>query len=66
MSDGMIMIVSLLMLGWIPMLIFCLYYFEEIKALWHNPRDVLEAEWYMIIAVFMVLWMWMLLRWLGL
>ena len=33
----------------------------RIKRLWHNPRDIEEAEWYILLICFSVLWMWMII-----
>jgi hypothetical protein len=34
---------------------------ERLKRLWHRPRDVEEAEWYILFGIFMTLWMCMIL-----
>ena len=34
---------------------------ERLKELWHNPRDIHEAEWYILWGVFIVIWMWMII-----
>ena len=35
---------------------------QRLKELWSNPRDIEEAEWYILIAAFLIVWMWMMLR----
>ena len=35
---------------------------QRLKELWSNPRDIEEAEWYILIATFVIVWMWMMLR----
>ena len=32
---------------------------ERLKAIWSNPRDIQEAEWYILLGVFIMIWMWM-------
>jgi hypothetical protein len=33
----------------------------KIKKLWSDPRDMFEAEWYILLAVFIMIWMWMII-----
>ena len=33
---------------------------ERLKRLWHSPRDIEEAEWYILFGIFMTLWMCMI------
>ena len=35
---------------------------KRLIELWHNPRDIEEAEWYILIGFFIMIWMWMMLR----
>ena len=32
---------------------------KRLKEIWHSPRDIQEAEWYILVAMFMLIWMWM-------
>jgi hypothetical protein len=34
---------------------------KRIKEIWHSPRDMVEAEWYILLAFFMMIWMWMII-----
>ena len=34
---------------------------KRIKEIWHSPRDMGEAEWYILLAFFMMIWMWMII-----
>jgi hypothetical protein len=34
---------------------------DRLKAIWSNPRDINEAEWYILLGFFMMIWMWMLI-----
>ena len=33
---------------------------ERLKELWHRPRDIEEAEWYILFGIFTTLWMCMI------
>ena len=35
---------------------------KRLKELWHSPRDMVEAEWYLLLAFFMMIWMWMVIK----
>jgi len=35
---------------------------QRLKELWSNPRDIEEAEWYILSALFVIVWMWMMLN----
>ncbi len=32
---------------------------EKIKRWWSTPRDIEVSEWYILLAIFGTLWMWM-------
>ena len=32
---------------------------KRLKEIWHSPRDIHEAEMYILVAVFFMIWMWM-------
>ena len=34
---------------------------QRLKEMWSRPRDIGEAEWYILLICFMVLWMWMII-----
>ena len=34
---------------------------KRIKEIWHSPRDINEAEVYILLSMFMALWMWMII-----
>ncbi len=34
---------------------------KRIKELWHNPRDIEEAEAMILFGLFATLWMWMVI-----
>tara|TARA_R100000664_G_scaffold32475_1_gene47493 strand:+ start:13853 stop:13981 length:129 start_codon:yes stop_codon:yes gene_type:complete len=34
---------------------------KRIRDYWNAPRTTYEAEWYILLATFMVLWMWMII-----
>tara|TARA_B100001939_G_C16547296_1_gene448827 strand:+ start:128 stop:238 length:111 start_codon:yes stop_codon:yes gene_type:complete len=34
---------------------------KKIKEIWSKPRDMELAEWYILIAFFMMIWMWMII-----
>jgi hypothetical protein len=31
------------------------------KRIWNDPREIEEGEWYILIGVFAVIWMWMVI-----
>jgi len=35
---------------------------KRLKEIWSNPRDIGEAEWYILLAFFMMIWMWMFIK----
>jgi hypothetical protein len=35
---------------------------ERLKEIWHNPRDIEEAEWYILLAFFTMIWMWLFIK----
>jgi hypothetical protein len=34
---------------------------QRLKEIWHKPRDMLEAEWYILLGIFIMIWMWMII-----
>ena len=34
---------------------------KRMKEIWHSPRDIREAEVYILLSMFMALWMWMII-----
>jgi hypothetical protein len=37
---------------------------KRLIEIWHSPRDIEEAEWYILFIMFFVVWMWMFI-WYG-
>lgn len=35
---------------------------KPLKDIWNNQRDIEEAEWYILTALFIVVWMWLMLK----
>ena len=35
---------------------------KRMKEIWSNPRDIEEAEWYLLFAFFIMIWMWQFLK----
>ena len=35
---------------------------KRMKEIWSNPRDIEEAEWYLLLAFFIMIWMWQFLN----
>ena len=36
--------------------------YKRLKEIWSNQRDIQEAEWYILIAFFAMVWMWMFIK----
>jgi hypothetical protein len=34
---------------------------KRLKDIWSDPRDIQEAEWYILFGVFVIVWMWVIL-----
>ena len=34
---------------------------KRLIEIWHSPRDMLEAEWYILLGIFIMIWMWMII-----
>ena len=34
---------------------------KRLKDIWSDPRDIQEAEWYILFGVFVMVWMWVIL-----
>ena len=34
---------------------------QKLKDIWNNPREINEAEWYILFGVFVMVWMWIVL-----
>tara|TARA_Y100000593_G_scaffold36023_1_gene70263 strand:+ start:514 stop:630 length:117 start_codon:yes stop_codon:yes gene_type:complete len=34
---------------------------KRLKEIWHSPRDIEEAEWYILFGLFVIVWMWMII-----
>jgi len=34
---------------------------KRLKEIWHSPRDIQEAEWYILLGFFIMIWMWMVI-----
>ena len=34
---------------------------KRLKEVWSNPRDIEEAEWYILFGLFVIVWMWMII-----
>ena len=32
-----------------------------LKKIWNDPREIEEGEWYILIGIFAVIWMWMVI-----